>query len=78
MLDAKDAIVDGCSVDIIKLPTYFSLAAFSSASVTLTEVILYISLIISVTALSVTSFLTLAVAVNVPTYLLVDAEEYEP
>ena len=72
---AKLAIVEGCSVDIIKLPTYFSFAASNSSSVTPSEEIKLISFIISVIALSVTSFLTLAVAVNDPLYLLVEAEE---
>ena len=66
--------MDGCSVDIIKLPIYFSSHCLT-CPVTPSSVINLISLIISVTALSVTSFLTLADAVKEPVYLLVDAEE---
>ena len=63
---------------MIKLPTNFCLTDSNLDSDTSSRFIEVISLMISVTALSVTSFLTLVEAVKVLTYLLVEAEEYAP
>ena len=59
----------------MKLPTYVSFTPASSSSLTFSFLILFISLIISTTELSVTSFLTLAEAEKLDIYLLVDALE---
>ena len=49
----------------MKLPKYFALAVASISSVTNSSLILFISLSVSTTALSVTAFLTEVVALNV-------------
>ena len=65
MLTAKSAKSDLFSVDIIKLPRYFAFAVESISSLTNSSLILFISLSVSTTALSVTAFLTDVVALKV-------------